>query len=43
MLILGEKEAEAGTISVRDRTNETHVANLEEFILSVRDEIDERR
>ena len=43
MLIFGEKEAEAGTISVRDRTNETHAANLEEFILSVRDEIDERR
>ena len=43
MLILGEKEVEAGNISVRDRTNETHTAELDEFIASVRDEIDERR
>ena len=32
MLILGEQEVEAGNISVRDRSNETHVAELDEFI-----------
>lgn len=43
MLILGEKEVEAGTISVRDRSNETHVANLEDFITDVCAEIAARR
>ena len=43
MLILGEQEVEAGTISVRDRSNETHVAQLDEFIAAVRAEIAERR
>lgn len=43
MLILGEKEAEAGNVSVRDRTNETHEAELDEFIAEVRAEISERR
>ena len=43
MLILGEQEVEAGTISVRDRSNETHVAQLDEFIADVRAEIAERR
>ncbi|EHF01679.1 threonyl-tRNA synthetase [Olsenella sp. oral taxon 809 str. F0356] len=43
MLILGEKEAEAGNISVRDRTNETHEATLDEFVASVTAEIAERR
>ncbi len=43
MLILGEKEKEAGNISVRDRTNETHQTSLDEFVASVRAEIDERR
>ena len=43
MLILGEKEAAAGTISVRDRTNETHESSLEDFIASVTQEIAERR
>ena len=31
MLILGEKEAEAGNISVRNRENKTYPADLEEF------------
>ena len=43
MLILGEKEAAAGTISVRDRTNETHESALEDFIAAVTQEIAERR
>ena len=43
MLILGEKEVESGTISVRDRSNETHVANLEDFVTDVCAEIAARR
>ena len=43
MLILGEQEVEAGNISVRDRTNETHAAELETFIDEVKAEIAERR
>ncbi|WP_455138594.1 His/Gly/Thr/Pro-type tRNA ligase C-terminal domain-containing protein, partial [Thermophilibacter sp.] len=43
MLILGEQEVEAKTISVRDRSNETHVANLDDFITDVRAEIAARR
>ena len=43
MLILGEKEKEAGNISVRDRTNETHQTSLDEFVASVTAEIAERR
>ena len=43
MLILGEKEAEAGSISVRDRTNETHPSTVEEFIAQLDAEISERR
>ena len=43
MLILGEKEAEGGFISVRDRTNETHPSSLDEFIASITEEIAERR
>ena len=35
MLILGEQEVEAGNISVRDRSNETHTAELDEFIAQV--------
>ena len=42
MLILGEKEVEAGNISVRDRTNETHQTELGEFIAKVKAEIDDR-
>ena len=42
MLILGEQEVEAGNISVRDRSNETHVAELDEFIAQVVKENDER-
>ena len=43
MLILGAQEAEAGNISVRDRTNETHPRELDEFIADVCAEIAERR
>lgn len=43
MLIIGEKEVEAGNISVRDRSNETHAEELAAFIERVRAEIDERR
>ena len=43
MLILGEKEVEAGTISVRDRSNETVTRDLDEFIADVCAEIAERR
>ena len=40
MLILGAKEAEEGTISVRNRdTDETTVMNLNDFIAKVRNEI----
>lgn len=42
MLILGEQEVEAGNISVRDRSNETHVAELDEFIAQVVKENAER-
>ena len=42
MLILGEKEVEAGNISVRDRTNETAPMGVDEFIAKVREEIDTR-
>ncbi len=43
MLILGEKEKEAGNISVRDRSNETHQTDLDAFIADVTAEISERR
>ena len=43
MLILGEKEKEAGNISVRDRSNETNPWTLEDFIASITEEIAERR
>ena len=39
MVIVGEKEAEEGTISVRDRTNETHPPTIEDFCAKVREEI----
>ena len=42
MLILGEQEVEAGNISVRDRSNETHVAEIDEFIAQVVKENAER-
>ena len=42
MLILGEQEVEAGNISVRYRSNETHVAELDEFIAQVVKENAER-
>ena len=40
MLIIGEQEVEAGNISVRDRSNETHAEELTAFIERVRAEID---
>ncbi len=43
MLILGEKEAEAGNISVRDRSNKTVQKDVDEFIAEVVAEIAERR
>mgnify|MGYP001686214340 FL=1 len=43
MLILGEKEENAGNISVRDRSNETVERDLGEFIADVTAEIEERR
>ena len=44
MLILGEKESEAGNVSVRDReTNETVTRDLDDFIADVTAEISERR
>ena len=39
MVIVGEKEAEEGTISVRYRTNETHPSTIEDFCAKVREEI----
>ena len=42
MLILGEKEAEAGNISVRNRANKTYAADLDEFTAKVVDEISNR-
>ena len=42
MLILGEKEKEAGNISVRDRTNETVPSTLDDFIAKVTAEIADR-
>ena len=38
MIIVGEKEAEEGTISVRDRSNETHPFDIAEFIDKVVEE-----
>ena len=42
MLILGEKEVEAGNISVRDRSNETVQMDLGQFIAKVSQEITDR-
>ena len=43
MLILGEKERDAGNISVRDRSNETVQRDLDDFIDDITAEIAERR
>ena len=43
MLVLGAKEAEAGTVSVRDRKGETTTMTADEFLASVKEEIAERR
>ncbi|MEE8716612.1 MAG: threonine--tRNA ligase [Coriobacteriales bacterium] len=43
MLILGEKEAAAGNVSVRDRSNQTVTRATDEFIADVVAEIKERR
>ena len=42
MLILGEKEVEAGNISVRDRSNETVQMSVNEFVAKVLEEIKTR-
>ena len=42
MLILGEKEVEAGNISVRDRSNETVQMSVDEFVVKVLEEIKTR-
>jgi len=39
MLVLGAKESEEGTVAVRDRSNETTVRTLPEFIEALRTEI----
>ena len=39
MLVLGAKESEEGTVAVRDRSNETTVRTLPEFIEALREEI----
>ncbi|MFR4999696.1 MAG: His/Gly/Thr/Pro-type tRNA ligase C-terminal domain-containing protein [Slackia sp.] len=39
MLILGEKEAQEGNISVRDRSNETVQKSVDEFIDEITEEI----
>ena len=39
MVIVGEKEAEEGIISVRDRTNETHPSTIEDFCAKLCEEI----
>lgn len=43
MLILGEREVEAGNVSVRDRSGETTQHELDEFIASIKVEVAERR
>lgn len=42
MFILGEKEVEAGNISVRDRSNETVQMSVDEFVAKVTEEIKTR-
>ena len=42
MLILGEKEAQEGNISVRDRSNETVQKTLDEFVAELTKEIRDR-
>ena len=43
MLVLGAKESEAGTVSVRDRKGDTVTLPLDEFVANVTTEIKERR
>ena len=43
MLVLGAKEAEAGNISIRDRSGNTTESGLDEFVAKVVAEIKERR
>ena len=43
MLVLGDKEAEAGTVAVRDRkTGETTTMSLDEFIANLTEEVKTR-
>jgi threonyl-tRNA synthetase len=43
MLVIGEKEAEQGNLSVRDREGKTTQMSLDAFIAAVREEIDTRK
>ena len=43
MLVLGAKESESGTVSVRDRKGDTVTLPLDEFVANVTAEIKERR
>ena len=43
MLILGEQERDGGYISVRDRSNETHQSQLDDFVTAITAEISERK
>ena len=43
MLVLGAKESDAGTVSVRDRKGDTVTLPLDEFVANVTAEIKERR
>ena len=42
MVIVGEKEAGEGTISVRDRTNETKPSSVQEFVNQVAAQVKNR-
>lgn len=42
MIIIGQKEAELGQVSVRDRSGETHTMELSEFIEKITKEINDR-
>ena len=39
MLVLGDKEQENGTVSVRDRKGKTTTMPLDEFISTLREEV----
>jgi threonyl-tRNA synthetase len=43
MLVIGEKEAEQGTVSVRDRAGKTTTMDMDAFLAQIREEIDTRK